>query len=267
MLVLIFLGAKLFQVNELGACLSFNTKNMLDDRLSWDPITKMAEYDADLIITCSTFSDYCGKYGSTECLQTSHIISNNEYIYKNIEFSFSSLEHYDHSCLVCSKEDYTLSTIIFNFFIFCQIFNEMSSRRLNNEINFLQGMEKNKMFIGIIIFSVIVQIIIVQFGGSFMKTTPLTVMQWIISVSLASGTLLVGVLMRYIPITEDPQSFVIVNNSSGNNNRSGYTMDTNDSSKSISLSKKHNKSKNKTKIDSEKKTETEDLTARLLVKI
>lgn len=42
-------------------------------------------------------------------------------------------------------------TVVYNFFIMVQIFNEFNSRRLNNEVNIFEGITKNFMFCGVII--------------------------------------------------------------------------------------------------------------------
>ena len=268
LLTLMFKGSKIFNVNQLGTCLQFVTKSLQEQNLSWDPTSGQASYDSSLPITCSSFVEYCGgSDASDDCFQTSQVMNASDVV-----FSFSSLEHYDKSCLLCIKEDYTLSTIIFNVFIFCQLANEFSSRSLGNEINFFQGLRKNTLFVSIIIFSAVVQIIIVQFGGSFMKTSPLHFTQFLITMAIASITFVVGVLMRVlIPIEEDPKSFFTGGNiiCNGNGGRSGHTINTADSSKSTirASSKKHNKSKSKMSNDMETKDTTEKLTAKLLINL
>jgi magnesium-transporting ATPase (P-type) len=266
LLVLMFRGSNMFNVNNIGTCLKYIPKSIQERNLVWDPVSTTASYNgnSELSVSCSSFEQYCGNESSFECFQNMHIISNND---NTAEFTFSSLEHYDRSCLLCVKEDYTLSTIIFNFFIFCQLFNEISSRRLGNEINFLQGIRKNRMFIAIIIFSIIVQILIVEIGGQFMKTSPLTLLQWVSTIAMAAGTIVVGILMRYfIPVREDPKSFFTGNNIiKGSTIRSGWTVQTPGSSKTNGTSsKKHKKSISKSNIKEEGKDQTEDLTAKLL---
>jgi Ca2+ transporting ATPase len=53
-------------------------------------------------------------------------------------------------------------TLIFNTFIFMQIFNEINSRKIGiKEYNVFEGILKNYLFIGIIIGTMVVQIILV----------------------------------------------------------------------------------------------------------
>jgi hypothetical protein len=49
--------------------------------------------------------------------------------------------------------------------------------------------------------------IFVQIGGRFTSTTGLTLTHWGWSFLLAAGTIPVGVLMRFIPVEENPASF------------------------------------------------------------
>jgi len=45
-------------------------------------------------------------------------------------------------------------SIIFNMFVWMQIFNMLCARKINDEINFMKGMETNAMFIAVILFIV-----------------------------------------------------------------------------------------------------------------
>ncbi|XP_020677760.2 calcium-transporting ATPase 10, plasma membrane-type-like [Dendrobium catenatum] len=77
--------------------------------------------------------------------------------------------------------DASLNTLIFNTFVFCQLFNEISSREME-KINVFEGILKNYVFVGVLSFTFIFQFIIVQFLGDFANTTPLTFTQWLITV-------------------------------------------------------------------------------------
>ena len=52
---------------------------------------------------------------------------------------------------------------------------------------------------------------LVQFGGDFVKTTPLTSTEWYQSVVLGAVTLPLGVVMRFIPVTEDMSDYAGTN--------------------------------------------------------
>jgi len=66
-------------------------------------------------------------------------------------------------------------TIMFNTFVFMQVFNEINSRKLGkNELNMFKGFFNNFLFIGIIIGTIMIQITLVQYGGVPIRTAPLT---------------------------------------------------------------------------------------------
>ncbi|CAM0152785.1 unnamed protein product [Urochloa decumbens] len=98
-----------------------------------------------------------------------------------------------------SDTDDVLNTIIFNSFVFCQVFNEISSREME-KINVLKGMMKNYVFMAVLTSTVIFQFIMVQFLGELANTTPLTVHQWIASVLLGLAGMPIAVAIKLIPV-------------------------------------------------------------------
>ncbi len=55
-------------------------------------------------------------------------------------------------------------TMVFNTFVWMQLFNEINCRKINDEINTFAGMCKNKLFIIVWFITAIVQVILVNFG-------------------------------------------------------------------------------------------------------
>jgi len=51
-------------------------------------------------------------------------------------------------------------TIVFNMFVWMQIFNMLCARKINDEINFLEGMHTNMMFIAVMIFIIGLQVFV-----------------------------------------------------------------------------------------------------------
>lgn len=98
-------------------------------------------------------------------------------------------------------------TIVFNTFVFCQVFNELNARSITNEMNVFNGLEKNTLFIGIILFTVIAQFGIVEFGGDFVRTVHLNTDEWRKCIILGALSLPVGVLMRFIPIKNSESDY------------------------------------------------------------
>ncbi|CAG8646633.1 8710_t:CDS:2, partial [Paraglomus brasilianum] len=92
-----------------------------------------------------------------------------------------------------------LKTLIFNTFVFFQIFNEINCRRLDGGLNVFKGIFKNRFFIGIFVIMVVGQFLIVEFGFEAFQVTRLNVVQWAISVVLGALSLPFGLIIRLIP--------------------------------------------------------------------
>ena len=93
---------------------------------------------------------------------------------------FDALHDIEHTCLQCTRHDYTLGTIIFNVFVWCQLFNEYNARMIGNELNMFAGIQDSSMFLLVSIFSMLLQVLIIEKGGEFTKTSGLDIYQWLI---------------------------------------------------------------------------------------
>ena len=91
--------------------------------------------------------------------------------------------------------------------MFCQVFNELNARSIGDDMNVLAGILNNFMFILVIVFTVVMQYIIIEYGGDFTKTTPLTAEEWQRTVGLAAVTFPLGIIMRLLPISENPADY------------------------------------------------------------
>uniref|UniRef100_A0A0D9XNX4 Calcium-transporting ATPase n=1 Tax=Leersia perrieri TaxID=77586 RepID=A0A0D9XNX4_9ORYZ len=92
-----------------------------------------------------------------------------------------------------------INTLIFNSFVFCQVFNEINSREMQ-KINVFRGILSNWLFIAIIAVTVAFQVVIIEFLGTFASTVPLNWQHWLVSVGLGSISLIVGVILKCIPV-------------------------------------------------------------------
>lgn len=92
-----------------------------------------------------------------------------------------------------------LNTMVFNTFVFLQIFNEVNCRRLDNHLNIFSGIQRNNYFMIIFVIMVAFQAIIVQFGGAAFETEALNGTQWAICILLGVLSIPVGVIVRLIP--------------------------------------------------------------------
>ena len=111
----------------------------------------------------------------------------------------------------------TLNTIIFNCFVFCQIFNEMNARDMT-KLNVFEGFFTNGLFVSIIVISVVFQVIIVQFFGKGASVATLSTDQWLISVGIAAITLPMGIVVKLFP-APDKSVFEIYAESKGYTSR------------------------------------------------
>jgi hypothetical protein len=90
--------------------------------------------------------------------------------------------------------------MVFNTFVFCQIFNEINSRVITRKVNVFQGILKNRIFIGIFFLTIIGQAIIVEFGEKVFHVAKggLSVTTWLVCIGFGSGSLLVGFFIRVL---------------------------------------------------------------------
>lgn len=89
-------------------------------------------------------------------------------------------------------------TFIFNTFVFMQLFNEVNARSTRFDRSVLDGLRESGMFLAVIGTTTVLQILIVQLGGEFFRTVPLSGELWLRSVLVGSGVLVVGVLLRWV---------------------------------------------------------------------
>ncbi|KAI3801602.1 hypothetical protein L1987_29711 [Smallanthus sonchifolius] len=95
------------------------------------------------------------------------------------------------------------NTLIFNAFVFAQIFNEFNARK-PDEMNAFKGVTKNRLFMGIVGFTVVLQVIIIMFLGKFTSTVRLSWQLWLVSVGIAIVSWPLAVVGKLIPVSERP---------------------------------------------------------------
>jgi hypothetical protein len=84
-----------------------------------------------------------------------------------------------------------------------QVFNEVNARKVGKyEWNVFSGLHTNWIFIAIIAITAVVQALIVEFGGDVFKTEPLSLVNWGYSIAIGAGSLIVGAILRLIPIPD-----------------------------------------------------------------
>lgn len=98
-------------------------------------------------------------------------------------------------------------TILFNAFVFCQIFNEFNAREIGDVFDPFKKLSSSPMFLSVILFTIFAQWCIVEFGGEFTQTVPLTAEEWKMTFFMGAVSIPVGFFMRLIPVKEDKDSF------------------------------------------------------------
>ncbi|KAI9386806.1 hypothetical protein POPTR_010G081100v4 [Populus trichocarpa] len=94
-------------------------------------------------------------------------------------------------------------TLIFNIFVLCQVFNEFNARKLE-EKNVFKGIHKNKLFLGIIGITILLQVLMVEFLKKFADTERLNWGQWGACIGIAALSWPIGWVVKCIPVPEKP---------------------------------------------------------------
>ena len=92
-----------------------------------------------------------------------------------------------------------LPTLVFNTFVWMQIFNQINNRRLDNRFNILEGIHHNYFFIFINFVMIGGQVMIIFVGGQAFSVMPLNGYQWAISIVLGIMSIPVGAIIRLVP--------------------------------------------------------------------
>lgn len=97
--------------------------------------------------------------------------------------------------------DDEIQTLVFNTFVWMQVFNQWNNRRLDNKFNIFEGLLKNWFFIGISAIMCGGQVLIIMVGGrafhiAHEKQTPA---MWAYAIILGFISIPVGVIIRLIP--------------------------------------------------------------------
>ncbi|KAJ7134364.1 hypothetical protein C8R44DRAFT_828915 [Mycena epipterygia] len=97
------------------------------------------------------------------------------------------------------NNDLIVQTLVFNAFVFAQIFNSVNCRRLDRHLNIFEGITKNWYFIIITLIEIGGQIMIVFIGGAAFGVTPIGGRDWGISLALGVVSIPLGAFIRLLP--------------------------------------------------------------------
>ena len=99
-----------------------------------------------------------------------------------------------------TEQNREVLTVVFNLFVWLQIFNEINARRVNNEINVFDKFFANYYFTAILAITAIAQFLIVTLGGDFTRTVPLSPVAWLYCVGVGASSIVWHQIVRLIPV-------------------------------------------------------------------
>ncbi|MBN1990808.1 MAG: calcium-translocating P-type ATPase, PMCA-type [Bacteroidales bacterium] len=108
---------------------------------------------------------------------------------------FVALLVYMHSDGIMSPQELTF---FFNVFVLAQLWNLFNARAFGTSQSAFKGLSANKNFILIVLSILLGQIVIVQFGGAFFRTVPLSLNYWIATFVLTFPVIVIGEIFRLI---------------------------------------------------------------------
>ncbi|KAF2861165.1 calcium-translocating P-type ATPase [Piedraia hortae CBS 480.64] len=93
-----------------------------------------------------------------------------------------------------------LQTLVFNSFVWMQVFNVLNNRRLDNRLNIFEGAGRNWLFLAIMLLMVAGQVMILFLANwSVFQVETQTPLLWGVALGLGVSTLFVAVLIRAVP--------------------------------------------------------------------
>ncbi|CAK7226831.1 plasma membrane calcium [Sporothrix curviconia] len=99
--------------------------------------------------------------------------------------------------------DAQVQTLVFNTFVWMQVFNQWNNRRLDNHFNIFEGLLQNWFFMAISVIMVGGQVLIIMVGGLAFNIAPegQSATMWGYAVGLGFVSIPIGVLIRCVPDT------------------------------------------------------------------
>jgi len=99
------------------------------------------------------------------------------------------------------EDRYKSTSVLFNAFIMMQLANEINARRINDEYDFFSGVLSSPIFLGVIVVTMGLQAIIINFLGAFFKTVVLDWKEWLATIAIGMGAWPVSLLVRWVSRT------------------------------------------------------------------
>ena len=95
------------------------------------------------------------------------------------------------------------NTMIFNTFVLCQMYNAFNARKLERK-NVFEGLHKNKVFVGIVGVTVLLQVLMVELLNKFADTERLSLGEWGVCAGIGALSWPLACLVKLIIPLPDP---------------------------------------------------------------
>jgi Ca2+-transporting ATPase len=89
-------------------------------------------------------------------------------------------------------------SVFFTTYIFFQVWNEINCRSLVPEVSGLRGLHRNPVFLAVVSLTVVLQVLIVTFGGPVFKGEPLGAVDWLVIAAATASVLAFHELSRQV---------------------------------------------------------------------
>jgi Ca2+-transporting ATPase len=104
------------------------------------------------------------------------------------------------------KDAVVIKTIGFNLFVWLQLFNEVNCRVLgSSSLNSFHRFFSNVTFLAVMLFTIVAQVLIIQFGGTVFRTEKLAWYYWLICILLGAISIPWAIVLRLIPDWRTPK--------------------------------------------------------------
>ena len=108
-------------------------------------------------------------------------------MYMSLLCMFFLKSEFIHSMYRVGENDKYVMSAFFGLFIFMTIFNAFNAR--SNRLNIFANLRKNKVFLFITLFIIVVELLMIYFGGRIFRTTGLTIIELDITLLLAMSVI------------------------------------------------------------------------------
>ncbi|MGH9226126.1 MAG: calcium-translocating P-type ATPase, PMCA-type [Acidimicrobiales bacterium] len=99
---------------------------------------------------------------------------------------------------VDTTDDVYRATFLFNAFVWMQIWNEFNSRSTRYHRNPFKGLFKSVSFLWVVAIIVLLQVLIINFGGDVFSTVRLSLGDWMKSIVIGATVLVVSAIVRAV---------------------------------------------------------------------